>query len=430
LSPLNSNWFPQDATLLGRARGEQQQQNQLQMHVKIIRLEDQVYDLTNERAAFKKQQAEGDQIIRELQRDVAILKAQDQQHHGKLEVCKRGVDDSSKETRALEQRITAIPGNLEPQFQHHVTRIDKIEGLVRGVGTQTKQHAMQLGITETRVAQLEQNAGDMTTVKSYNHSHSQDGSEHSRGKSKLAWPKRSSLTAPVSQLTSSINKLEATQDKHESYLQTIGENMFAHQTGMDMVNSAMDDIRAKVEMLKTGYPGPHGNENSAPKSGLFKMDTTTNFVFMLQAKVDRLAEQPRRQGNGGESPGSDTSSTANDVERLLIQMDEVRGKISRMERDMVSGSCKTVSRPRLILGVQDMQHFLDDISLAHKLRLETIFYQLTKEYAGRCAPENIQFGLDVDRLFILRQRVLERLAVEDSVQCEFERLKKSQQMYS
>jgi hypothetical protein len=80
--------------------------------------------------------------------------------------------------------------------------------------------------------------------------------------------------------------------------------------------------------------------------------------------------------------------------------------------------------------MQVMQRFLDEISLAHKLRLETIFYQLTKEYAGRCAPENIEFGLDEDRLFILRQRVLERLAVEDSVQCEFERLKESQQMYS
>jgi hypothetical protein len=77
-----------------------------------------------------------------------------------------------------------------------------------------------------------------------------------------------------------------------------------------------------------------------------------------------------------------------------------------------------------------MQGFLDDISLAHKLRLETMFYQLTKEYAGRCGLENIEFGLDEDRLFILRQRVLERLTVEDSIQREFERLKESQQMYS
>jgi hypothetical protein len=105
---------------------------------------------------------------------------------------------------------------------------------------------------------------------------------------------------------------------------------------MDMVNNAMDDIRSKIETLNTGNPGPRGNGNSAPKGGLFKMDATADSVSMLQAKVDRLAEQLHRQGNGGESPGSDTSSTANDVERLLIQMGQVRDKTSRMDRDMVS----------------------------------------------------------------------------------------------
>jgi chromosome segregation ATPase len=170
----------QDATLLERARGEQQHQNQLQMHAKILGLQDQVDELMEQRASFNKKEAEYDQIIQELRHDVATLQAQGQQHHVKLEVCKRGMDTNSKEAQALEQRIKAIPGSLEPQFQHHVTRIDKVESLARGTGIQIKQHAMQLGITEKRVAQLEQNAGDMTTANGYKQSHSQDGSEHSR----------------------------------------------------------------------------------------------------------------------------------------------------------------------------------------------------------------------------------------------------------
>jgi chromosome segregation ATPase len=186
MNPSNSDRLSQDDALLERARGEQQQQNQLQMHAKILGLEDQVDDLMNERATFKKKQADADQIIQELRRDVAFLQAQGQQHHVKLEACKRGIDTNSKDAQALEQRIKAIPGSLEPQLQHHVTRIDKIESLVRGAAVQTKQHATQLGITEKRVAQLEQNAGATTTAKSYNQSHSQDGSEHSGGKSKLA----------------------------------------------------------------------------------------------------------------------------------------------------------------------------------------------------------------------------------------------------
>lgn len=77
-----------------------------------------------------------------------------------------------------------------------------------------------------------------------------------------------------------------------------------------------------------------------------------------------------------------------------------------------------------------MQSHLEQISLSSKISLETMFYQLTKELEGRCAPENIEFGLDEDRIFILRQRVLERLSVEDGVQCEFLRLKESQQMFT
>jgi chromosome segregation ATPase len=174
--------------LLERARSEQQEQHQLQMHTKILRLQDQVNSLMNQRATFEERQAESDQVIKELRRDVALLKAQGQQHHDKLDVCKRGVDDNARCSQTLEQRIKAIPGSLEPRFQHHVTRIDKIESLVRGAGTQIKQHAMQLGISEKRIAQLEQNAGDMTVKKSYDGSHSQNGHlpEHPGGKLWLA----------------------------------------------------------------------------------------------------------------------------------------------------------------------------------------------------------------------------------------------------
>lgn len=115
------------------------------MHAKILRLEDQVNDLLNQRSAFEKKQAESDQIIKELQRDVANLKAQGKQHHDKLDVCKRGVDDNARTAQALEQRIKAIPGSLEPRFQHHVTRIDKIEGLVRSAGIQKDSHEPAAG---------------------------------------------------------------------------------------------------------------------------------------------------------------------------------------------------------------------------------------------------------------------------------------------
>jgi hypothetical protein len=166
---------------------------------------------------------------------------------------------------------------------------------------------------------------------------------------------------------------------------------------MDMASSAMDDLRSKLEMMGTGNSGLRVNENSAPKG----RDAISDTIFKLQSKVDLLAEQIHYQGNDAKSPKSDASSTAYDVERLIIQMDEVRQRIRAMEKDMVSGQWQAVTGSRLIFGVQEMQRFLDDISLAHKLRLETMFYQLTKEYGGRCAPEEIEYGLDDDRLFIL-----------------------------
>ena len=235
---------------------------------------------------------------------------------------------------------------------------------------------------------------------------------------------------------SSISKLELTQKKHESYLQTIGENLFAHQTSMKAVNSAMDDMRSKVEKLNTVNSGLGGNENSASKGNVIKMDatTTTDAIFKLQTKVDRLTEKVRDQSNGSVKFDSDTSSTADYIKTLVVQMDELRENIKTVELALVRHQGRIVAESRLTLGVQrmqsKMQRIMDEISLAHKLRLETMFYQLTKEYEGRCAPEDIEFGLQEDQLFMVRQRILERLSVEDGVQCEFVRLKESQQMYS
>lgn len=105
---------------------------------------------------------------------------------------------------------------------------------------------------------------------------------------------------------------------------------------METVNSAIDGLRSKVEILHTVNSGLRGNENSAPKASLIKMDATTDAIFKLQTKVDHLAEQLRHHGDSAGSPKSDTSSTANDVENLMIQMDEVRQKMARMERNLVS----------------------------------------------------------------------------------------------
>ena len=203
---------------------------------------------------------------------------------------------------------------------------------------------------------------------------------------------------------------------------------------MDAVNSAIDDLRSRVAVLNTVCSGSRGNENSAPKGSLIKMDATTDAIFKLQTKVDHLAERLRHHDSSAGSPNSNASSTANDVENLMIQMDEVRKKIALLERTLVSHEHWLVTELRLTLAVQgtqaEMQHYMDEVATAHKLRLETMFYQLTKEYEGRCAPGEVEFGLEEDDLFKLRQRILERLSIEDGVQCEFVRLKESQQMYS
>lgn len=118
---------------------------------------------------------------------------------------------------------------------------------------------------------------------------------------------------------------------------------------------------------------------------------------------------------------------------ISTTVDNVRAELGRLSTSSASntGNAGSVDEVRNEIGaLTDMHRYMDQISLASKISLEAMFYQLTKELEGRCHPENIEFGLDEDRLFILRQRVLERLSVEDSVQCEFLRLKASQQMFS
>lgn len=122
----------------------------------------------------------------------------------------------------------------------------------------------------------------------------------------------------------------------------------------------MDNIRSKVEILSTVNTGLRGNENSAPKGSLIKMDATTDAIFKLQNKVDRLTEQVRHQGNGVVDPRSDKFSTANDVKKLLGQIDELREKIELMERPLVSHQRYVVIRSRLIFctghTVADAKH--------------------------------------------------------------------------
>jgi hypothetical protein len=114
----------------------------------------------------------------------------------------------------------------------------------------------------------------------------------------------------------------------------------------------MDDICSKVEILGTVNSGVRGNENSAPKGSLIKMDATTDAIFKLQNKVDRLTERLRHQGNGAEDPKND--------KEFQVQMGELRGKISSMERALVSHQRYVVTESRLTLcaehAVSDAKH--------------------------------------------------------------------------
>ncbi|KAG9562557.1 hypothetical protein KCU71_g12962, partial [Aureobasidium melanogenum] len=389
-----------DDELLERARNEQLEQNQLTMHTKLLRLADQVNELMAQRSAFEEEKAQSDKIIEELRREVAVLKTKVQEHHNKLDVCKRGIDDNAKEAQNMEQRIKAIPGSLDSRFQHHSTRIDKVESLVRGAAIQIKQHTTQLGDSEKRIDQLEHKSDGNITTNSYNGSHLQ----------------QEGTIAEVAQLKLDIAKVQQTQDSHKSYLEKTGETLVTHQNNMATVSKTIDDLRSELKGLSTVNAGRRGNENPAPGGNHSRLDVTPDAIFRLQNQHDRLAEEVRHKVNNTESPKSDASSAANDVETLMIQMDDVRNKIRKLEKDM---------------GYQvDMYRLLEQVQLSNKISLESMFYQLTKELEGRCAPGEIEFGLDEDRTFILRQRVLERLSVEDSIQCEFLRLKESQQMFT
>ncbi|KAK6005234.1 hypothetical protein QM012_008013 [Aureobasidium pullulans] len=370
--PQNSS----DDELLERARSEQLEQNQLAMHTKILRLSDQVLELTAQSSAFEEEKAKSDKIIDELRREIAALKTKSQEHHNKLDVCKRGIDDNAKEVQSMGQRIKAIPGNLDSRFQYHTTRLDKFESLVRGAGIQIKQHATQLREGEERIAQLEHKIGSVNLTITHNDGpHSQQdafvGTRHTH-------------------LKLNIEEILHTQDSHQSYLEQTGQTLITHQNNMDTVSKTVDDLRSKLERLSTSNSGLSSNDSSISK---------------LQHQIDRLAEEVRCKGNNAEEDAESKALSINDTGVL----DELRNEIN---------------------SLADMHRLMDQISLSNKIGLETMFYQLTKELAGRCLSGEIEFGLDEDRLFILRQRVLERLSVEDSVQCEFLRLKQSQQMFT
>lgn len=395
--------------LLERARSEQLEQNQLAMHTKLLRLADQVTELMAQRSTFEEEKAQSDQIIEELRREVSVLKTKVQQHHDKIDVCKRGVDDNAREAQNMEQCIKAIPGNLDSRFQHHTTRIDKVESFVRGAGIQIKQHATQLRDSEEHIGQLEHKAGNVTTTNSYNGAHSQEKSQMTGGKSSSIWFVWILLTILAAQIKLDIERIQHTQDSHKSYLEKTGQTLITHQNNMDTISKTVEGLRSELTRLSTVNAEVRGNGNAALRGDSLKLDTTTDAIFRkLQNRIDRLAEEAHHKVNNAESLKSNASSVTS-VESLMIQMDEVRNEISTLTT---------------------MHRFTEQISLASKISLETMFYQLTKELEGRCAPEDIEFGLDEDRTFILRQRVLERLSVEDNVQCEFLRLKESQQMFS
>jgi hypothetical protein len=128
---------------------------------------------------------------------------------------------------------------------------------------------------------------------------------------------------------------------------------------METVNKAMDDVRSQVEILSTVNSGLRGNENSAPKGSLIKMDATTDAIFKLQAKVDRLTEQVRHQEHGAVDPKTGESSITG-VKELFGQMHELRVKINSMESALVSHQRYVVTESRLTLrtghAVSDAKH--------------------------------------------------------------------------
>ncbi|KAI5206557.1 hypothetical protein AUEXF2481DRAFT_9160 [Aureobasidium subglaciale EXF-2481] len=388
--------------LFERARVEQQEQSQLLLHSKLLRLTEQVDELMNQRAAFEEKQTEGAQIINDLRGEVLQLKTQVKSQNDKLGILKGLSDDHIREHKALAQHLKEMPGNLDALLRYTVTRIDRVETVVRGVefqvGNQIKQHATQLRDNDKRIVELEQcSSHDM---KDYNGSMSQENIQ----------PRSSGSDTNHS---ASIEKLEKTQVTHTSYLETIGQSLIANQNSITVAEHTMNDLLIKLDDLKSANAEIRSHQQADP--GLFKMDATTDAISKLQTQVERLARsvQHKTATVAAEIPQGNDSS-ADDVERLVIQMDEVRSKIGGMQEE---------------LNTQiEMRNIMDECATASKVRLETMFYQLTKELMHTCEPEHIEFGLDEERTFIVRQRVLERLTIENGVQLEFERLQQSQLM--
>ncbi|THZ86788.1 hypothetical protein D6C84_02210 [Aureobasidium pullulans] len=383
-----------DQEFLKLARAERQAHSDLMMHSKLLRLEAQVGELMSQRAATEKKQAESDEINKDLRSEIVNLKGQIRSHHDKLEICKRLADERARHARELDQRLETITSMMEPRFQHQETRINRVESIVRtsesSVTSQIKQHIAQLQFNDKCLAGAEQKTGDTVISKSY------DGSKPQTNGTALSIP---------------INKLEQAHGTHEKYLKTVGEALVAHQTGIDVANGKINILESKIEVLESGSSKFSGQQQV--ENGLFKMHPTSAAIVQMQSQIDRLTKDISHKRIGAESLKSGDSS-ANDTERLLIQMDEVHAQICEMEERLSS--------------LTEAQRLVDECGMASKLRLEIMFYQLTKELLGKCEPEDVEYGLDEDRTFILRQRVLERLSIENQVQLEFLRLEESQQM--
>ncbi|KAI5274194.1 hypothetical protein E4T47_02676 [Aureobasidium subglaciale] len=388
--------------LLERARLEQQEQSQLLLHVKMLHLIERFDELMDQRTALEERQIESNQVVGELHGEVLQLKSQVKSQMDKLEALKGLSDDHVREHKALTRRLKEMPGNLDSRLQHTVTRIDRVEKVVRGVefqaGNQIKQHATQLRDNDKRIDELEQRSSH--DMKDYNGSMSQENVQ----------PR--SLGSDTNH-SASIEKLEKTQVTHALYLDTIGQSLIGHQNSITVAEHTMNDLLIKLDDLKSANAGVRSHQQAEPI--LFKMDATTDAIFKLQTQVERLARsvQHKTATVTAEIPQGDDSS-ADDVESLIIQMDEVRSKIGELQEE---------------LNTQiEMRNVMDECATASKVRLETMFYQLTKELMHTCEPEHIEFGLDEERTFVVRQRVLERLTIENGVQLEFERLQQSQLM--
>lgn len=132
-------------------------------------------------------------------------------------------------------------------------------------------------------------------------------------------------------------------------------------------------------------------------------DATCVALAGLRSKVEMPS--PAQTGAQGEIMVDDAG--LDKLKDLQAQMDKLVDKVGWMEKEK---QC-----------LEQIQKHMDDICSASRFRLEELFFQLSDQRDGKAA--GIAFGLDEERIFILRQRVLERLSIEDKVQMEFGRLK-------